>query len=113
MLDSRTATLAAVSWDLPVTRNEHVDQWIEFLAGRNSDKTELWMERSGTYGPMIRERLRERGMPEDLIYLAFIESGFSPRAYSRAHAAGIWQFIEETGERYGLTVDSYVDERRT
>jgi membrane-bound lytic murein transglycosylase D len=51
-------------------------------------------------------------MPEDLIYLALIESGFSTRAYSRAHAVGIWQFIEETGRRHGLEVSPYVDERR-
>lgn len=101
-----------VTWDLPVTRNQRVDQWINFLAGRNADKTRLWMERSGRYTPMIREQLRARGMPEDLIYLAFIESGYSPKAYSRAAASGIWQFIAETGKRYGLEVNSYVDERR-
>lgn len=101
-----------VSWDLPVTRNESVETWINFLKGRNADKTQLWLERSGKYGPMIQTALRERGMPEDLIYLAFIESGFSPKAYSRAAASGIWQFIAETGKRYGLEVGSYVDERR-
>ena len=110
--EATAAVSSAVSWDLPVTRNDRVEKWIDFLSGRNRDKTELWIARSGRYAPMIRERLRERGMPEDLVYLAFIESGFSPKAYSRAHAAGIWQFIEETGERYGLEVSSYVDERR-
>ena len=102
----------AVTWDLPVTRNDHVDTWIDFLKGRNRDRTELWMERSGKYTPMIRERLRARGMPEDLIYLAFIESGYSPKARSHAAAVGLWQFIAETGKRYGLEVNSYVDERR-
>jgi membrane-bound lytic murein transglycosylase D len=51
-------------------------------------------------------------MPEDLIYLAFIESGFSPKAHSQAAAVGLWQFIAETGRRYGLEVTTYVDERR-
>lgn len=102
----------AATWDLPVEKNARVDQWISFLAGRNADKTQLWMERSGRYTPMIREQLRARGMPEDLIYLAFIESGYSPKAYSKAAASGIWQFIAETGRRYGLEVSSYVDERR-
>jgi membrane-bound lytic murein transglycosylase D len=101
-----------IAWDLPVTRNERVDFWIDFLTGRNKERTHLWLERKGRYGPMIRERLRERGMPEDLIYLALIESGFSTRAYSRAHAVGIWQFIAETGRRYGLEVSAHVDERR-
>lgn len=100
------------AWDLPVTRNDRVEKWIGFLAGGNADQTEIWLERSGKYAPFIREQLASRGMPEDLVYLAFIESGFSPKAYSRAAASGIWQFIEETGERYGLEVNQYVDERR-
>lgn len=107
-----TASTSTVSWDLPVTRNERVDDWINFLKGRNRDKTELWMERSGKYTPMIREQLRARGMPEDLIYLAFIESGYSTKARSHAAAVGLWQFIAETGKRYGLEVNHYVDERR-
>lgn len=103
---------ARPTWDLPVTRNERVEFWIDFLTGANRDKTRLWLERSGRYVPMIRAELRSRGMPEDLVYLAMIESGFSPRAYSRAHASGLWQFIAETGRRYGLEVSQYVDERR-
>ncbi|MBI4409743.1 MAG: LysM peptidoglycan-binding domain-containing protein [Gemmatimonadetes bacterium] len=99
-------------WDVPVTYNARVEQWLDFLAGRNREKTELWLERSGRYAPMIGGKLRERGMPEDLVYLALIESGFSPRAYSRARASGIWQFIAETARRYGLVVDDQVDERR-
>jgi membrane-bound lytic murein transglycosylase D len=61
---------------------------------------------------MIQAELRRRGMPEDLLYLALIESGLSPKAYSRAAASGMWQFIAETGQRYGLEVSSDVDERR-
>jgi membrane-bound lytic murein transglycosylase D len=102
----------AVVWDLPVTRNESVDKWIDFLTGRNHDRTRLWLERKGMYGPMIRAELRSRGMPEDLLYLALIESGLSPRAYSKAAASGMWQFIAETGRRYGLEVSADVDERR-
>jgi membrane-bound lytic murein transglycosylase D len=64
------------------------------------------------YGEFIRSRLRDRGMPEDLFYLAMIESGLSNRAVSHAAAVGIWQFIAETGRRYGLEVTTYVDERR-
>lgn len=107
-----TASVLPVGWDLPVTRNARVDRWIEYLSGENRERTRLWLERSGRYAPMIRARLRERGMPEDLIYLAMIESGFSPRAYSRAHAVGVWQFIASTARRYGLEVSSQVDERR-
>jgi membrane-bound lytic murein transglycosylase D len=101
-----------VVWDLPVTRNEHVDRWIGFLQGSNRHRTQLWLERTGRYGPMIRAELRERGMPEDLLYLALIESGLSSRAYSKASASGMWQFIAETGRRYGLEVSAEVDDRR-
>src|SRR5690554_3075524 len=103
---------AGARWDLTVTRNDRVEYWIRFLRTRNRDRTRLWLERSGRYAPMIRRELRARGMPEDLVYLALIESGFSPRAYSSAHAVGIWQFIAATARRYGLEVSSYVDERR-
>jgi membrane-bound lytic murein transglycosylase D len=104
--------VAEVVWDLPVTHNESVEWWIGFLQGRNRDKTQLWLERTGRYGPMIQAELRRRGMPEDLLYLALIESGLSPKAYSRAAASGMWQFIAETGKRYGLEVSNDVDERR-
>ncbi len=99
-------------WDLPAVRNDRVDFFIEFLMGKNHDKTRAWLERVGRYGPMIREKLRERGMPEDLLYLAMIESGLNPNAYSSADAAGLWQFIAPTGERYGLEVSRWVDQRR-
>ena len=102
----------SAAWDLPVTSNEAVDRWVTFLSGRNADKTQLWLERKGKYGPMIRAELRSRGMPEDLVYLAIIESGLSPKAYSKAAASGMWQFIAETGKRYGLEVSAEVDERR-
>jgi membrane-bound lytic murein transglycosylase D len=99
-------------WDLTVSEHDRVDFFVEFLMGRNYDKTKLWLERLGKYGPFIQNELRERGMPQDLIWLATIESGLDNNAYSKAHAAGMWQFISETGQRYGLEVSRYVDERR-
>ena len=99
-------------WDIEPTRNEQVDFFIDFLQWQNRDKTRLWLERLGLYGPMIQQKLEERGMPKDLIWLAMIESGLDPNAYSRADAAGLWQFIAETGQRHGLEVSEYVDERR-
>ena len=101
-----------VTWDIELSEHERVDFFVEFLMGKNHDKTRTWLERIGKYGPMVQNELRERGMPEDLLFLTMIESGLNPNAYSKAHAAGLWQFIEETGERYGLEVSSYVDERR-
>jgi membrane-bound lytic murein transglycosylase D len=99
-------------WDLPPERTERVDFFIDFLKGQRHDDMREWLERIGTYGPMIRAELRARDMPEDLLFLALIESGFDSNAYSPAHAVGIWQFIAETGQRYGLEVSPYVDERR-
>ena len=55
---------------------------------------------------------REEGLPEDLVYLALIESGYNPHAYSRSGAVGIWQFMRTTGRRYGLVIDWWIDERR-
>lgn len=103
---------ARAEWDITRTTNDRVEYWIDFLKGRNYEKTRLWLEREGKYGEFIRSKLRERGMPQDLFYLVMIESGLSPNAYSHAHAAGLWQFISETGRRYGLEVSTYVDERR-
>ncbi|HEX6588662.1 MAG TPA: LysM peptidoglycan-binding domain-containing protein [Longimicrobiales bacterium] len=102
----------STSWDLPAVRNERVEFWIDFLSGRNAEKTELWLERQGRYAPLIRQALAANDMPQDLLYLAIIESGLSPKAYSHAAASGMWQFIAETGRRYDLRIDGYVDERR-
>ena len=109
---AKIAEEKGVSWDMHVSDHERVEFFKEFLMGKNYDKTRQWLERIGKYGPLIQNELRERGMPEDLLYLTMIESGLDPNAYSRAHAAGLWQFIEETGKRYGLEVSRYVDERR-
>lgn len=109
---SATALRPRAEWDLPKTYNDRVQYWIDYLSGANRDRMRLWLEREGRYGPMLRERLAERGMPQDLVYLAMIESGLSPKAYSHAHASGMWQFIAETGRRYGLEVTPFVDERR-
>ncbi|CAN5769817.1 hypothetical protein BH23GEM3_BH23GEM3_07110 [soil metagenome] len=103
--------LATTDWDLPNLDHERIDFWIgRFTTDKRGDFTKF-LERSGRYGPMISQKLAERGMPQDLIYLAMIESGMNPTAYSPAHASGLWQFIAETGQRYGLTVNRVVDER--
>jgi len=99
----------ATGWD---GTNEQVRTWVAYLAGDNHKSTEVWLERQGKYGPMIRSELKRRNMPEELLYLALIESGLSPKAYSPAKASGMWQFIAETGKAYGLEISSEVDERR-
>jgi membrane-bound lytic murein transglycosylase D len=101
-----------VRWDIPVVWNESVHRFVNLLSGEQSDRMALYLKRSGRYEGMIRTKLRERGMPEDLLYLSMIESGFNPTARSRVQAVGLWQFMAPTARDYGLRVDSYVDERR-
>lgn len=112
MVREANAAVSDASWDIPVVRNAPVERFIGIFTERQQDRMALYLKRSGRYEGMIRAKLRERGMPEDLLYLSMIESGFNPTAKSHASAVGLWQFIEDTGERYGLRVDGYVDERR-
>jgi membrane-bound lytic murein transglycosylase D len=107
-----SAAVSGATWDIPVVRNAPVERFVDIFTGRQQDRMALYLKRSGRYEGMIRGKLRERGMPEDLLYLSMIESGFNPTAKSHASAVGLWQFIEGTGTRYGLRVDGYVDERR-
>ena len=99
-------------FDIPIVRNPKVETWINYFQGRGRKWYGIWLERSGRYIPFMRKILREHGLPEDLVYLAMIESGFNSKAYSRARAAGYWQFIYSTGRLYGLQVDFWRDERR-
>ncbi|MBW3629622.1 MAG: transglycosylase SLT domain-containing protein [Gemmatimonadetes bacterium] len=104
--------IVPVRWDIPVVWNESVRAFVTLFSGEQSDRMALYLKRSGRYEGMIRTKLREQGMPEDLLYLSMIESGFNPNARSRAQAVGLWQFMAGTARDYGLRVDAYVDERR-
>src|SRR5690606_14181724 len=70
------------------------------------------LNRSAMYRPYIEMELAKAGLPQDLVWLAMVESQFHPNVVSRAGAAGMWQFMPATARRYGLRVDKYVDERR-
>ncbi|MFR0875956.1 MAG: lytic transglycosylase domain-containing protein [Bilophila wadsworthia] len=70
------------------------------------------LERAQLYMPFIYETLRSRGLPRELAYVAFIESGYNPMATSSSGAAGMWQFISSTGKHYGMEQDWWMDERR-
>ena len=99
-------------FDLPITYNSKVKFWIKFFQNNGKRDFKLWLERSNKYFPKITPVLQAQGLPQDLVYLAMIESGFSPRAVSSANAVGYWQFMKGTAERYGLKVDWWIDERR-
>ncbi|NDD92316.1 LysM peptidoglycan-binding domain-containing protein [bacterium] len=104
--------LQNTTFDFPVTLNSRVEFWVDYFTGRGRKNFERYLERSEFFIPYIRPILRENGMPEDLVYLAMIESGFNNHARSHAKAVGPWQFISATGKRYGLMVNWWVDERR-
>jgi len=106
---------AGAIFDIDVTTfsaNRRVLEYLEFFQLDARDRFEIWLSRLGRYEGMIRERLRARGLPEDLVYLTLIESGLSNTAVSRARAVGMWQFMTSTGRMYGLQIDPWVDERR-
>ena len=102
-------------WDIDVKSYEtraRVEAYVRIFTGRAKGVFATALQRQTRYGPMIRERLRAKGLPEDLTYLALVESWFNPHAYSRAAAVGFWQFMASTGRGMGLRVDWWMDERR-
>jgi hypothetical protein len=115
ILETIRKSLAASSvsdgFDIPVVLNDAVSLYIKYFTGTGRKVFARWLERAKRYVPTIRAILKKNGLPEDLAYLAMIESGFNMKAHSAAKAKGPWQFIHETGARYGLRVDFWVDER--
>jgi len=97
---------------VPIDWNEKVESSVRYFQVENREAFARWLNRSGCYMELMQGILQQYGLPEDLIYLALIESGFNPQAYSWAHASGPWQFISSTGKLYGLTYDWWLDERR-
>jgi membrane-bound lytic murein transglycosylase D len=108
------ATGVGPAWDLPNMEHPRVDYWIGQFQNneRMNERYQGFLDRAGAWVPMMMDRLEERGMPLDLIYLSMVESGFRPDAVSSAGAVGLWQFLRATGQEYGLDVDRAVDERR-
>lgn len=100
------------SVEFPIRVTDRVDYWMERYLTDQRAQFQLFLDREGIYADMIRRKLQARGMPSELLYLAAIESGFSPSATSRASAMGLWQFMGPTALDYGLRVDEWVDERR-
>lgn len=101
-----------IIFDIPLAYNEDVKGWIKYFQTKGRSSFRKWLERSNKYMPKIQAILRDEGLPQDLAYMAMIESGFSSHAVSTASAVGPWQFIQETGERYNLKVKWWIDERK-
>ena len=111
-LSSFDVGAVAAQYDIPVEMQPTVAQYIQFFQGPGRKWFRKWMSRSSRYIPMMTPLLEQAGLPRDTVYLAMIESGFSPGATSWARAAGPWQFISATGKRFGLKQDFWIDERR-
>jgi membrane-bound lytic murein transglycosylase D len=101
----------APAYDMPVVVNEAVLRAIAFYQFRTPQHFAAALKRSGRYLPMMRQILKEQGLPKDLVYIAMIESAFKPVAHSRAGAHGFWQFIDGTASRYSLRKTRQFDER--
>jgi len=107
--------LQQVDWsrfDLPIPINESVIYWVDHFSNSGRWSASRWIRASGKYRNLIRAELKKANLPQDLLYMAMIESGFDPTATSHAEAVGVWQFIPSTGTAYGLTINDVIDERR-
>ena len=95
----------------PAGMEGKIQYWIKYFTERHPRTMSRYLSRGSKYRGLISKVLREQGLPQDLFYVALIESGFSLKATSSASASGPWQFMKATGKRYGLTINYYVDER--
>jgi membrane-bound lytic murein transglycosylase D len=99
-------------YDIPMVLNDSVESHLEYFKTRGRDVFQRWLDRSARYIPVMKDIFREKNLPEDLVYVAMIESGFNPYAVSWCKAVGAWQFMPATGKLYGLKIDWWIDERK-
>ena len=99
-------------YNIPMILNDSVENHLEYFKTRGRDVFQIWLDRAARYIPMMKEIFKEKNLPEDLVYVAMIESGFNPYAVSWARAVGPWQFMPATGKLYGLKIDWWIDERK-
>ena len=98
--------------DMPIDDNDRVVAKLRFFQTRGRKTFAIWLQRAGRYRTLIGDILRREEMPSDLFYVAVIESGLNPRAYSRSRAVGLWQFMARTGRMMDLKLTHWIDERR-
>jgi peptidoglycan lytic transglycosylase D len=111
-LDESEDLTVEKSYDIPMVLNDSVESHLEYFKTRGRDVFQRWIDRSARYIPMMKDIFREKNLPEDLVYVAMIESGFNPYAVSWCKAVGAWQFMPATGKLYGLKIDWWIDERK-
>ncbi len=109
---TRPSKAEVVAGSYQIRQNDTVQRFLDqFQTGYRRAVVERWLTRSGRFLPMILEVFKQKGLPEELVFTAMIESGFDPIAVSRAGAKGLWQFMAPTARQYGLRVDRWLDER--
>jgi soluble lytic murein transglycosylase-like protein len=106
------AASSRLTMGLPNLEHPRVDSWIRTFTTSQRGSYATYLRRMTQYDDMISAKLAKKNMPQGLIYLAMIESGFNPTATSPVKAKGLWQFMSATGRQYGLKVTGKVDERK-
>ncbi|HJV89037.1 MAG TPA: LysM peptidoglycan-binding domain-containing protein [Holophagaceae bacterium] len=101
-----------ITYDFPIDLNDKVATWVNLFTTTKKGFMEGALSRASRYLPMVRQVFAEEGVPEDLAYLAVIESGYKNDARSYAKAVGMWQFMRSTGRIFGLKGTAWVEERR-
>jgi len=102
----------APKYELPMPDHPSVDAWVRSFSEKDHNSFQTLLDRARLYAVPAQEIFMRKGLPKDLVYVAMIESGFSPAARSHANAAGIWQIVPMTGSRFGLEQNKWIDERR-
>ncbi len=97
---------------IPLVTNSQVESYIRYFQGKGRKGFNIWLRRYVQYKELILPILEEYDLPEELIVVSMIESGFDPKAVSKAKAVGLWQFMYSTGKQYGLKRNWYIDERQ-
>ena len=108
---AKNASIGAV-FDFPIDLNDKVLAWVHQFTTKKRNFMEQTLSRASQYLPMVHQIFAEEHVPQDLAYLAVIESGFINSASSCANAVGMWQFMRSTGHIYGLSGNTWVEERR-
>ena len=103
--------LSCVEKNISLAYNDKIHAFINYFTVKDREYTRLMMRRKNLYFPLFEKYLAKYNLPEELKYLAIIESGLNPRAVSRVRAVGLWQFMSATGRYYGLNNNWYIDER--
>ncbi len=105
------ARLDSIKQTIPLTYNDRIHAFINYFTIKDRDYTRMVLSRTDRYFPLFEKYLAQYNLPQELKYLAIVESGLNPKAISRAQAVGLWQFMPATGRYFGLHNNGYIDDR--